>query len=95
MENNQIIEQVTSGEYKYGFYTDIEMDMAPKGLNEDIIRFISQKKSEPDWLLEWRLKAYRLANNEATKLGHLNIPPIDYNDIIYYAAPKSKRAAKS
>ncbi len=96
MENNQIIEQVTSGEYKYGFYTDIEMDMAPKGLNEDIIRFISQKKSEPDWLLEWRLKAYRhWLTMKQPNWGHLNIPPIDYNDIIYYAAPKSKKELQS
>ena len=78
MENNQIIEQVTSGEYKYGFYTDIEMDMAPKGLNEDIIRFISQKKSEPDWLLEWRLKGYRhWLTMKQPNWGHINIPPID------------------
>jgi len=79
-----------TGRYKYGFITDIDSDKAPKGLNEDIVRFISAKKGEPDWLLAWRLKAYRhwLTMREPTwaKLGY---PPIDYQDAYYYAAPKS------
>ncbi len=93
---NQIIEQVTTDEYKYGFYTDIEMDLAPKGLNEDIIRFISAKKNEPEWLLEWRLKAFRYwLTMKEPNWAHLSIPPIDYNDIIYYAAPKPKKELQS
>lgn len=78
--------------YKYGFSSDIEMDYAPKGLSEDIVRLISEKKEEPEWMLEWRLKAYRIWKNMAepdwAKVGY---PPIDYNDIYYYAAPKSQK----
>ncbi len=88
------MEQVRSladQKYKYGFVTDIEADVAPKGLNEDIIRFISAKKGEPEWLLEWRLKAYKLWLSEAepswAKLRH---PAIDYQDAYYYSAPKKK-----
>ncbi len=90
--NTQTIEQVQSAteRYKYGFVTDIEMDHAPKGLSEDIVRFISAKKEEPEWLLEWRLKAYRhwltMPEPEWAKVSH---PPIDYQDSYYYAAPKS------
>jgi Fe-S cluster assembly protein SufB len=95
-DENKILNEVTTSEYKYGFYTDIEMDQAPKGLNEDIIRFISAKKKEPEWLLEFRLKAYRywLTMEEPT-WAHLEHPPIDYNDIIYYAAPKKKKELES
>ena len=81
-----------SGEkYKYGFVTDIESDLAPKGLNEDIVRFISAKKDEPDWLLQWRLRSYRrwLEMTEPT-WGKVNYPDIDFQDAHYYAAPKSK-----
>ena len=81
-----------SGEkYKYGFVTDIESDLAPKGLNEDIVRFISAKKDEPDWLLQWRLRSYRrwLEMKEPT-WGKVNYPDIDFQDAHYYAAPKSK-----
>ena len=76
-------------EYKYGFVTELEQDLAPKGLNEDIIRFISEKKGEPDWMLEWRLKAYRwwLKKSEP-RWALLDYPEIDYQDIRYYAAPK-------
>ena len=77
--------------YKYGFVTDIETDHAPKGLNEDIIRYISAKKEEPNWLLEWRLKAYShwltIEEPDWAKVGY---PPIDYQDAYYYSAPKSK-----
>nr|NQU93528.1 Fe-S cluster assembly protein SufB [Bacteroidota bacterium] len=91
-DENKILDQVTKSEYKYGFYTDIEMDTAPMGLNEDIIRFISSKKNEPEWLLEFRMKAYRHWLTIAEpKWAHLEHPPIKYNDIIYYAAPKKKK----
>ena len=93
---NNVIEEVTSGEYKYGFYTDIEMDTAPKGLNEDIIRFISNKKKEPEWMLEIRLKAFRhwLKMKEPT-WAHIDYPKIDFQDIIYYAAPKKQQQLES
>ncbi len=90
-DNNNILDEVTQGEYKYGFVTDIEMDMAPKGLDEDTVRFISEKKKEPDFMLEYRLKAFaRWKTMKEPDWAHLNIPPIDYQDIIYYAAPKKK-----
>ena len=87
------IEALANHEYKYGFVTEIESDVAPRGLNEDIVRLISAKKIEPDWMLEWRLKAYRhwatLEKSEAEpKWANVHYPPIDYQDIIYYAAPK-------
>ncbi len=88
----ETIEQVSAlaEKYKYGFVTDIETESAPKGLNEDIIRFISAKKQEPEWLLEWRLKAYRYWLDRPTPdWAKLNIPPIDYQDAYYYSAPKS------
>jgi Fe-S cluster assembly protein SufB len=76
-------------EYKYGFVTDIEQDVAPKGLNEDIIRFISEKKREPGWMLEWRMKAYQWwLTRQEPRWALLNYPEIDYQDIRYYAAPK-------
>ena len=85
------IEDVVLNEYKYGFVTDIESDSAPKGLNEDIVRFISSKKNEPEWMLEWRLKAYRhWLKMEEPKWANISYPPIDYQDVIYYSAPKQK-----
>lgn len=95
MDNN-IINDVTQSEYKWGFITDIETETAAKGLNENIIRYISSKKNEPEWLLEFRLKAYRhwLTMKEPT-WAHLNHPPINYDDIIYYAAPKQKQEKKN
>ncbi|HPE56924.1 MAG TPA: Fe-S cluster assembly protein SufB [Bacteroidales bacterium] len=90
-DKNNILDEVTQGEYKYGFFTDIEMDTAPKGLNEDTIRFISAKKKEPEFMLELRLKAFeKWKTMKEPDWAHLNIPPIDYQDIIYYAAPKKK-----
>ena len=85
------VDQVQSVEkYKYGFVTDIEADQAPKGLNEDIIRFISAKKEEPEWLLEWRLKAYaHWLTMEEPDWPKVSYPPIDYQDAYYYSAPKS------
>lgn len=95
-EQNNILEEVTQGEYKYGFYTDIETETAPRGLTEDTIRFISAKKNEPEWMLEFRLKAFRhwITLTEPT-WAHLHHPPIHYQDIIYYAAPKRKKELKS
>ncbi len=95
-ENDRILDEVTSGEYKYGFYTDIETETLPAGLNEDTIRFISAKKNEPQWLLEFRLKAYEYwLTVEEPDWALLNHPPIDYQDIIYYAAPKRKKELES
>ena len=89
IETIETLEQAT-GKYKYGFVTDIESEKAPKGLNEDIIRFISAKKDEPNWMLEWRLKAFAVWQKmESPDWAKLNIPPIDYQDAYYYAAPKS------
>ncbi len=94
------IEALTNREYKYGFVTEIEADVAPRGLNEDIIRLISAKKNELQFVLEWRLKAYRywakLEKTEgAPKWANVHYPPIDYQDIIYYSAPKQKKGPKS
>jgi Fe-S cluster assembly protein SufB len=90
------IEALTSQEYKYGFITDIETDSAPPGLSEDIVRFISKKKNEPEFMLEWRLKAYRhwITLTEPT-WQNVHYPPIDYNSIIYYSAPKPKKQLSS
>ena len=89
IETIETLEQAT-GKYKYGFVTDIESEKAPKGLNEDIIRFISAKKDEPDWMLEWRLKAFAVWQKmDSPDWAKLDIPPIDYQDAYYYAAPKS------
>lgn len=88
---DNILDDVTKGDYKYGFVTDVQEDKIPKGLNEDIVRLISQKKEEPEWLLEFRLKAFRhWQTMEMPKWAHLNIPEIDYQDIIYYSAPKQQ-----
>ena len=88
-EEDKIIEGITSQEYKEGFVTDIRQDFIPKGLNEDIIMTISSLKQEPSWLLEFRLDAFRKWQQmEMPRWGHLDLPEIDYQDIIYYAAPK-------
>jgi len=91
------IQQLADREYKWGWVTDIEADSAPPGLNEDIIRFISAKKHEPDWLLDWRLKAYRhwLTMEEPHHWANLHYPEIDYQSIIYYSAPKAKNGPKT
>ncbi len=95
-ETVERVEGLAADRYKYGFVTDIEMETAPKGLSEDIVRFISAKKEEPEWLLEWRLKAYRqwleMREPNWAKVGY---PPIDYQDLYYYAAPKTKERPKS
>ncbi len=90
-EADKILDEVTGQEYKYGFVTDIDTDTIPKGLNEDIIRLISAKKNEPEWMTDLRLKAYRhWLTMTMPKWAHLDIPEIDYQDIIYYAAPRTK-----
>jgi Fe-S cluster assembly protein SufB len=90
------VRKIDVDQYKYGFETEIEMDKAPKGLSEDIIRFISEKKSEPEWMLEWRLGAYRrwLTMEEPT-WARVDYPKIDFQDIHYYAAPKNQTGPKS
>ena len=90
------IEQLAEQEYKYGFVTDIEQDIAPKGLNEDVIRMISEKKNAPQWLLDWRLKAYNhWLKMDVPKWPNIKYPEIDFNDISYYAAPIIKEKPKS
>jgi len=95
-ENNEVLQAHIDSDYKYGFTSDIETETAPKGLTEDTVRFISQKKNEPEWLLESRLKAYHhwLTMKEPI-WAHIRYPKIDYQDIIYYAAPKQKAEVKS
>ncbi len=89
--DNQILEEFTNADYKYGFESNIESDSAPKGLSEDTVRFISAKKEEPEWMLEWRLKAYHhWLTLKEPRWPNVTFPPIDYQDIIYYAAPKQK-----
>ena len=90
-EQNEILREVTDGEYKYGFVTDIETEMLPKGLNEAIVRSISVKKGEPEWMTDFRIKAYRHWKTlSMPRWPHLDLPEIDFQDIIYYAAPKPK-----
>lgn len=90
-EQDDILNEVTEGEYKYGFVSDVKTEMIGKGLNESVIRLISQKKEEPEWLLEFRLKAYRhWLTMKMPTWAKLNIPPIDYQEIVYYAAPKQE-----
>lgn len=95
-ESEKIIDEVTSSDYKYGFVTDIDTEVIPKGLNEDIVRLISSKKNEPEWLLDFRLKAFaHWKTLEMPRWAHLDIPEIDYQAISYYAAPKKKESPKS
>ncbi|WP_338792608.1 Fe-S cluster assembly protein SufB [Bernardetia sp. MNP-M8] len=92
----ELLEDITNSEYKYGFVSNIESDKAIKGLTEDTVRFISEKKNEPEWLLEWRLEAFRKWQTMPTpKWANLNIPEIDFQEIIYYAAPKKKAQVNS
>ena len=94
-KGNQIIEEAAQAEYKYGFVTDIETEVIPKGLDEDVVRRISALKGEPEWLLEFRLKAYRhWLTLKAPTWGHVHVPEIDYQDISYYAAPRQKKAGE-
>jgi len=93
---NKSLTDLANKEYQYGFSSDIEADQAPKGLSEDIVRLISKKKNEPEWLLEWRLKAYRhwLTMKEPA-WQNVHFPKIDFQDIIYYSAPKPKKQLAS
>ena len=90
-DTDDILREVTSKEYAYGFTTNIESEKAPKGLNEDIVRFISARKNEPAWMLEWRLEAFRLWQKmEEPQWAHVHYPRIDFQDHYYYSAPKKK-----
>lgn len=93
------VEELAIKDYKYGFESEIEMETLPKGLNEDIVRKISEKKNEPEWMLEWRLKAFRhwltLEKQSEPKWANISYPAVDFQDIIYYAAPKKKPELKS
>ena len=92
-KDNPILEEVTSKEYEFGWVSNLESESAPKGLNEDIVRFISAKKDEPAWLLDWRLKAFQQWKKmEEPKWPNVHYPAINYQDIIYYSAPKKKVA---
>ena len=94
-DDSQVLHDLTKGEYKFGFVTNVETDSAPPGLSEEIIRYISAKKGEPEFLLEWRLRAYRKwLDMREPRWAFLNYPPIDYQGTVYYSAPK-KRALKS
>ena len=85
------IERTVLTDYKYGFVSDFAADAAPMGLSEEIVRFISAKKNEPGWMLDWRLKAYKhWLKMEEPKWANIHYPPINYQDIIYYSAPKPK-----
>jgi Fe-S cluster assembly protein SufB len=85
-----------AADYEHGWSSDIEQEFAPKGLDESTVRFISAKKREPEWMLEWRLKAFRMwLEMESPDWAKLDIPPIDYQDAYYYAAPKTKPQLKS
>ena len=95
-DSEATLREATSSEYKYGFTSDIDTDIVPPGLSEDVIRFISAKKHEPEWLLDFRLKAYRhWLTIRQPEWAHLKIPPIDFQAISYYAAPKPKEEKKS
>ena len=88
-KDKEILDSIADKEYEHGFVTDVEQEFIPKGLNEDIIRLISAKKGEPEWMLEFRLEAFRRWQKmKLPTWAHLDIPEIDFQDIIYYAAPK-------
>ena len=91
-KDKELIENIEKQEYKYGFTSDIETETIPRGLNEEVVRLISTKKGEPEWMTERRLKAYRhWLNMVSPSWAHLTIPPIDFQDVIYYAAPKPSK----
>src|SRR5438094_8867864 len=95
-ETIERVRRIDVDQYKYGFFTDIESDKAPKGLSEDTVRFISAKKNEPEWMLAWRLDAYRrwLTMREP-RWARVSHAPIDYQNLYYYSAPKKKEGPKS
>ncbi|TDH27753.1 Fe-S cluster assembly protein SufB [Segetibacter sp. 3557_3] len=94
--NDQLIQDITTQEYEYGFITDIEMDRAPNGLNEDTIRYISEKKNEPEWMLKWRMKGYEaFLRQDMPTWQNFTLPPMDFQGISYYAAPRTKKKYES
>jgi len=96
LSEDELLEQVTTSEYKYGFTTDIESDKIQKGLNEDTVRLISSKKNEPEWMLEYRLKAFDIWKEmDEPNWANINYPKPNYQDIVYYAAPKQKKKLNS
>ncbi len=96
VETIERVKEIDVDKYKYGFTTEIELVRAPKGLSEDIVRFISAKKNEPDWLLEWRLAAYRRwVTLTEPSWAKVHYPKIDFQDLYYYSAPKSTEGPKS
>ena len=93
---DEILEDVVNSEYKYGFVTDIEADNAPVGLTEETVRFISAKKEEPEWMLEWRLKAFRdWQKMIEPQWANVHFPKVDFQNIIFYSAPKPKKELSS
>ena len=91
-QDNALVRDIANRDYEYGFTTDIETEIIPRGLSEDVVRLISQKKGEPQWLLDFRLKAYRhWLTMEQPKWGHVDLPPIDYQAISYYADPRGRK----
>ena len=95
-ETVEQVKKLDVDQYKYGFETELEVDKAPKGLNEDIVRFISKKKGEPEWMLEWRLDAFRRWKTmDEPQWARVHYPKIDFNDRYYYAAPRKNAAPKS
>ena len=91
MDQQTILDEVVGSDYKYGFTSNIEQELLPKGLSEDVIRFISSRKNEPEWMLEWRLKAYeQWKSMTEPRWPNVDYPPVDFQDIIYWAAPKKK-----
>src|SRR5690606_27653711 len=95
-KDDELLKELELEEYKYGFTTDIEMEIAAKGLSEDTVRFISAKKNEPEWLLEWRLKALRhFLTMKMPTWQNFESPDVDFQDISYYAAPKPKKQLES
>ena len=94
--STETLEDYTTSDYKYGFTSNIDTEIIPKGLNEDTIRLISFKKEEPQWLLEWRLEAFRHWETlKEPRWPNVKYPPVNYQDIIYYAAPKQKKILNS
>jgi Fe-S cluster assembly protein SufB len=94
--STEIVHELARREYKYGFVTDVEQEIVPRGLNEDVIRLISEKKDEPAWLLDWRLKAYAIWRTmKEPTWANITYGPIDYQNVIYYAAPKRKAGLES
>ena len=93
-KDDKILKEFTSKEYEHGWSVDFDVDQAPKGLNEDIVKLISKKKNEPKWLLDWRLEAFsNFKKMKEPNWSNLKIPKIDYQDICYYSAPKKKENA--